>query len=205
MGVWVSSRVRIMSIWEKVDLLWSQCHTIQMLFLAIDNIIRNLVWFVWSVSRADSRFAPSQWETALLCNGVSHWLGASLESAPVSIFCHLLRKDVDKGITQTGKIKSRAAVTRTQFPLTHNPTNKMKVKYSTITATSPSWSCVPDKVMLELPGEMGDPLHDDVIKWKHFPRYWTFCVGNSPVTYGFPALTKASDVELWCFLSPAPE
>ena len=33
-------------------------------------------WF-----RADSRFAPSQWETALLCNDVSHWLGASLESA----------------------------------------------------------------------------------------------------------------------------
>ena len=31
--------------------------------------------------RADSRFAPSQWETALLCNDVSHWLIASLESA----------------------------------------------------------------------------------------------------------------------------
>ena len=39
----------------------------------------------WSWDRlikmADSRFAPSQWETALLCNDVSHWLGASLESA----------------------------------------------------------------------------------------------------------------------------
>ena len=31
--------------------------------------------------RADSRFVPSQWEMALLCNDVSHWLGASLESA----------------------------------------------------------------------------------------------------------------------------
>ena len=31
--------------------------------------------------RADSRLAPSQWETALLCNDVSHWLGTSLESA----------------------------------------------------------------------------------------------------------------------------
>ena len=29
----------------------------------------------------DSRFAPSQWETSLHCNDVSHWLGASLESA----------------------------------------------------------------------------------------------------------------------------
>ena len=32
-------------------------------------------------TRADSRFAPSQWETVLHCNDVSHWLGASLESA----------------------------------------------------------------------------------------------------------------------------
>ena len=29
---------------------------------------------------ADSRFEPSQRETALLCNNDSHWLGASLES-----------------------------------------------------------------------------------------------------------------------------
>ena len=36
-----------------------------------------------AVLRADSRFACSQWETALLCNDVSHWLGASLESALV--------------------------------------------------------------------------------------------------------------------------
>ena len=31
--------------------------------------------------RADSRFVPNQWEAALLCNDVSRWLGASLESA----------------------------------------------------------------------------------------------------------------------------
>ena len=31
--------------------------------------------------RADSRFTPSQWETALHCNDVIHWLGANLESA----------------------------------------------------------------------------------------------------------------------------
>ena len=43
----------------------------------------QIVW-VYSCHRiymADSRFASSQWETALLCNDVSHWLGASLESA----------------------------------------------------------------------------------------------------------------------------
>ena len=35
---------------------------------------------IWQ-DRADSRFACSQWETALLCNDVSHWLVEILESA----------------------------------------------------------------------------------------------------------------------------
>ena len=45
------------------------------------------IWWVeaWQCKmnciRADSRFAPSQCETTLLCNDVSHWLGTSLESA----------------------------------------------------------------------------------------------------------------------------
>ena len=38
-------------------------------------------WLATTGFRADSRFAPSQWETALPCNDVSHWLVASLESA----------------------------------------------------------------------------------------------------------------------------
>ena len=39
---------------------------------------------------------------------------------------------------------------------------------------------------------------DDVIKWKYFPSYWPFVRGipRSPVD----PLTKASDVEPWCFL-----
>ena len=31
--------------------------------------------------RADFRFVPSQWETSLQSNAVSHWLGTNLESA----------------------------------------------------------------------------------------------------------------------------
>ena len=40
-------------------------------------------------------------------------------------------------------------------------------------------------------------LHDDVIKWKYFPRYWPFVRGihQSP---GIP-LTKASNAEFWSF------
>ena len=37
-------------------------------------------------------------------------------------------------------------------------------------------------------------FHDDVIKWKHFPRNWTF------VRSRWIPHTKASDAELWCFL-----
>ena len=38
-------------------------------------------WPFWIMFKADSRFAPSQWQTALLSKDVSHWLGANLESA----------------------------------------------------------------------------------------------------------------------------
>ena len=49
-------------------------------------------------------------------------------------------------------------------------------------------------------------FHDDVIKWKHFPRYWPFFSlwGESTGDRWFP-LTKANDAELWCFLWSAPE
>ena len=40
--------------------------------------------------------------------------------------------------------------------------------------------------------------HDDVIKWKHFPRNWTFVRGIHRSRW-IPH-TKASDAELWCFL-----
>ena len=41
-------------------------------------------------------------------------------------------------------------------------------------------------------------FHDDVIKWKHFPRYWPFVRGIHRSRW-LPH-TKASDAELWCFL-----
>ena len=46
-----------------------------------------------------------------------------------------------------------------------------------------------------------DVFHDDVIKWKYFPRYWPFVRG---IHRGIHR-TKASDAELWCFLWSAPK
>ena len=43
--------------------------------------------------------------------------------------------------------------------------------------------------------------HDDVIKWKHFPRYWPFVLG---IPRWIPG-TKASDAEIWYFLWTASE
>ena len=40
-----------------------------------------LSWSTYIKYRADPRLAPSQWETSLQSNAVSHWLGANLESA----------------------------------------------------------------------------------------------------------------------------
>ena len=56
---------------------------------AIFHLYKFMVWTaewndIWP--RADSRFAPSQWETALLCNDISHWLGTNLESALLAIW-----------------------------------------------------------------------------------------------------------------------
>ena len=38
---------------------------------------------------ADSRFVPSQWETSLQSNSVSHWLGANLESTLIVVPCQV--------------------------------------------------------------------------------------------------------------------
>ena len=48
----------------------------------------------------------------------------------------------------------------------------------------------------------------DVIKWKHFPRFWSFFTGH--LCGEFTGLrwiprTKASDAELWCFFLSAPK
>ena len=43
--------------------------------------------------------------------------------------------------------------------------------------------------------------HDDVIKWKYFPRYWPLC--GEFTGHRWIPLTKASGAELWFFLISA--
>ena len=46
-------------------------------------------------------------------------------------------------------------------------------------------------------------IHDDVIKWKHFPHYLPFV--REFTGHQWIPRTKASDRELWCFLWYTPE
>ena len=46
-------------------------------------------------------------------------------------------------------------------------------------------------------------MHNDIIKWKHFPCYWPFVRGTTG--HWWIPLTQASDTELWCFLWSVPE
>ena len=47
------------------------------------------------------------------------------------------------------------------------------------------------------------PVHDDVIKWKHFPRYWPFVWGIHRWPVNSPH--KGQWRGVWCFLWSAPE
>ena len=73
--------------WKKILLKISSakwhpfCLGLNVLRLAVLTI-RHQRYF-----RSDSRLAPSQWETALQSNAVSHWLGANLESALYLCVC----------------------------------------------------------------------------------------------------------------------
>ena len=58
----------------------SSCGVLIIVFV-LSEWVTNHILEVPSDFPADSRFVPSQWATALLCNNVSHWLGAYLESA----------------------------------------------------------------------------------------------------------------------------
>ena len=48
--------------------------------IQLRNVQNSTLLALCASTRADSGFAPSQWEMALLCNDVSHWLGAKLKS-----------------------------------------------------------------------------------------------------------------------------
>ena len=57
------------------------------------------------INRADSRFAPSQWEMALLCNDVFHWLGPrERERERLSLSAFLRTEDIEVHIVHISRL-----------------------------------------------------------------------------------------------------
>ena len=77
-AVWARGGCRSRMVWQKLCICprsghWHSC-------LGHAGLAGRYMGARVSISRADSRLEPSQWETALLCNDVFHWLGANLDS-----------------------------------------------------------------------------------------------------------------------------
>ena len=63
--------------------MWYCMHAIRYIVLAVITRATKMLPY-----RADSRLEPSQWETSLQSNPVSHWLGANLE---LVLSCHVVK------------------------------------------------------------------------------------------------------------------
>ena len=182
--------------------------------------VYNSWWQGISLLRVESRFAISQWETALLCNDVFLWLGANPMRYGVTLYQrHSLagRKPCispdysvilawlvtswpgnafritdrvwGESTAKTGPLiisyMTHGFHTQTQWCealavfFAASP-NKLLSKQSSCECFETEWhwcDCV--KVgniittIYPLPLWVNS-VHDDVIKWKHFPRYWPF-------------------------------
>ena len=69
----------------------------------------------YGIYRADSRIAPSQWETPLQSNAVSHWLGAILESALDLLYMSTAHAKLNSSIWEPFQHK-RCHLTNTEIP-----------------------------------------------------------------------------------------
>ena len=81
--------------------------------------------------RADSRFAPSQWETTLLCK-VSHWLGASLESIlyQLAVYMTISLRIITFGLNTTSTWKTPFLHKMKWNNRKHHSLNQLRMKHA---------------------------------------------------------------------------
>ena len=73
------------------------------------------------LTKADSRFVPSQWETSLQSNAVSHRLGANLESALLTIVLRATIRKCPAGSCNTVyPSKTHLKLKSCEIPFTHH-------------------------------------------------------------------------------------
>ena len=141
------------------------------------------------------------WEIWVSCNV---WLSARLQYLPCVRYCrhaisHRCSCPVDLGPFQTEEYFHRVGRFFFKFreifificPCTCSLRCGLKISYYIVGHLLACAHC------------MYLYIHDDIIKWKHFPRNWPFVRGIHRARW-IPH-TKASDAELWCFLWSASE
>ena len=159
-------------------------------------------WNMDQLNMADSRPAPSQWETSLQSNAVSHWLGANLESALVKPEWRALMAwcliDTNASVTTSNihcmkgcsemcrNLGSTAAEAPVKFL-----SDLIILKYQPNISSVGSYGRAFLMVLRRIPD-----YHNDVINGK-FSALLALCADNLPVTGEFPAqrpVTRSSDV-----------
>ena len=109
-------------------------------------------------------YVPSQWETTLQCNVVSHWLGAFIKWSLLTWqCCHM-----------SIKVSHFTSYLTVSQKLT-------KINNKETTPNLQFWPFVLGIHWQAVSNMAGN--HDGIIKWRHFPRYWPFVWGihRSPV------------------------
>ena len=93
---------------------------------------------------ADSRFSPSQWEMVLLCNHVSHWLDANLESTLFMWCIDLYSSQMDQIMAWcqfNSKLLPEPLLTFCQFNPQEQTSRKYESKYNRL--HDENWKFIP--------------------------------------------------------------
>ena len=147
------------------------------------------LWSLVIYIRADSRLAPSQWETSLQSNTVYHWLDAKLESA---LFMYQRTGPSSPQLMACRMFGAKSLLEPTIA--THNWSKEaLSVNITRIVAIV-DWSCYSCP---SLDGGLVKPVSILV----HF-RAW---MSNSTPVFQVDLVTANSLIQLWCFLWSAPE
>ena len=95
--------------------------------------------------------------------------------------------------TRSHMLSSASSSGFKRTPAIRNSCNNSKLKYSVVTLLITFGICY--CVMVT--------IHDDIIKWKHFSRYWPFVRGTTG--HRWISLTKVRGAELCCIIWSATE
>ena len=166
--------------------------------------------------RADSRLAPSQWETALLYNVISHWLGANWNQPYLCVACFWWAgyhyKDVPMGL-MASILYDDARLIGIGIPILNLRQSPDCLRFIMGIPIPIRWCVLMNKgqgvflytwqgALISFPWDLNGSEY--MILWHGKTSAWlSLYEGNLRVTGGFPS-QRDRNAELWCFLSVCP-